>query len=102
MTRGQDKSGHSGTKKRNLVEKRRVLKYVNGIMTTAAELSAELTRIHRAGLINDEEHAVLRGILRSAGKNPKAVAEFERLFPRDVKDLDVAAPAADQIAKLTG
>lgn len=71
-------------------------------MTTANELSAELARLHRAGLINDEEHAVLRGILRSAGKNPKAVAEFERLFVRDAKDPDETVPRADQVARLTG
>lgn len=70
-------------------------------MTTAAELSAELTRLHRAGFINDEEHAVLRGILRSAGKNPKAVAEFERLFVRDEKNLGVNFPLVDQAAKLS-
>lgn len=67
-------------------------------MTTANELSAELARLHRAGLINDEEHAVLRGILRSAGKNPKAVAEFERLFVTRNKSFEKTLPIAEEVA----
>lgn len=61
-------------------------------MTTAAELSAELTRLHRAGLINDEEHAVLRGVLRSAGKSKAATEEFARLFP-----ISLPKPSVDTV-----
>ena len=59
-------------------------------MTTAGELLDELTRLNRAGLINDEEYAVLRGVLRSGGRSKAATEEFARLFltktPRPPED----------------